>query len=41
MPTIHRAVFEAQMLCHGAIAVDATAPTAVVADELLALTAAS
>lgn len=36
-----RAVFEAQMLRHGAIAIDATAPSAVVADELLALVAAT
>lgn len=36
-----RAVFEAQMLCQGAIVIDATAPTAVVADHLLALVAAS
>lgn len=32
-----RAVFEAQALRHGAIALDGTAPTAVVAGELLAL----
>ena len=31
-----RAVFQAQMLSHGAIAIDATRPTAEVADELLA-----
>jgi hypothetical protein len=31
-----RTVFEAQMLERGAIALDGTAPTAVVADELLA-----
>jgi hypothetical protein len=36
-----RAVFEAQMLRHGAIAVDGTAPSAVVADQLLALVAAT
>jgi hypothetical protein len=35
------AVFQAQMLSRGAIAIDAAAPTAVVADELLALAAAS
>ena len=35
-----RAVFEAQMLRDGAIALDGTAPTAVVADQLLALVAA-
>jgi hypothetical protein len=35
-----RAMFQAQMLSRGAIAIDATAPTAVVADELLALAAA-
>ena len=34
-----RALFEAQMLRHGAIAIDAMAPSAVVADELLALVA--
>ena len=31
-----RAVFEARMFSHGAIAIDGTAPTGVVADELLA-----
>jgi hypothetical protein len=36
-----RSVFEAQMLRHGAIALDGTAPTALVADELLALVAAT
>jgi hypothetical protein len=36
-----RAVFEARMLRHGAIAIDATAPPATVADELLALIAAT
>jgi hypothetical protein len=36
-----RAVFEAQMLRHGAIAIDATTPTAVVADVLLALVPAT
>ena len=36
-----RTVFEAQMLRHGAIAIDATAPPAVIADELLALLAAT
>jgi hypothetical protein len=36
-----QAVFEAQMLRHGAIAVDGTAPSAVVADQLLALVAAT
>ena len=35
-----RAVFETQMLRAGATALDGTAPTAVVADELLALVAA-
>lgn len=35
-----RAVFETQMLRTGAIALDGTAPTAVVADELLTLAAA-
>jgi hypothetical protein len=34
-----RAVFEAQMLRHGALAIDATTPTAVVADQLLTLVA--
>jgi hypothetical protein len=34
-------VFEAQMLRHGAIAIDATTPAVVVADELLALVAAT
>ena len=34
-----RAVFETQMLRAGAVALDGTAPTAVVADELLALAA--
>jgi hypothetical protein len=34
-----RAFFEAQMLRHGAIAIDAAAPPAAVADELLALVA--
>jgi hypothetical protein len=34
-----RAVFEAQMLRDGAIALDGTAPTAVVADQLLAMVA--
>jgi len=34
-------VFEERMLSHGAIAVDGTAPSAVVADELLALVAAA
>jgi hypothetical protein len=36
-----RAVFEAQMLRHGALAIDAATPTAVVADQLLALVAAT
>jgi len=36
-----RTVFEAQMLRHGAIALDGTAPTAIVADELLAVLAAT
>ena len=36
-----RAVFEAQMPRHGALATDATTPTAVVADQLLALVAAT
>jgi hypothetical protein len=36
-----RAVFEAQMLTHGAIALDGTAPMVLVADELLALVAAT
>ena len=36
-----RAVFQEGMLRHGAIAVDGTAPSAVVADELLALAAAT
>jgi hypothetical protein len=35
-----RATFQAQMLRRGAIAIDATAPTAVIADELLARAAA-
>lgn len=35
-----RAVFETQMLSAGAVALDGTAPTAVIADELLTLTAA-
>jgi len=35
-----RAVFEAQMLSLGAIPLDGTAPTALLADELLALVAA-
>jgi hypothetical protein len=36
-----RAVFEAHILRHGATPIDATAPTPVVADELLALAAAT
>lgn len=36
-----RALFQVQMLRHGAIAIDATPPTAVLADELLALAAAT
>jgi hypothetical protein len=36
-----RAMFEERMLNHGAIAVDGAAPSAVVADELLALVAAT
>jgi hypothetical protein len=36
-----RTAFEAQMLKHGAIALDGTAPTTLVADELLALVAAA
>lgn len=36
-----RAVFQERMLRHGAIAVDGTAPSAVVADELLTLVAAT
>jgi hypothetical protein len=32
-----RSVFEAQMLAHGAVALDGTAPTALAADELLRL----
>ena len=36
-----RTVFEAQMLRHGAIALDGTAPTTLVADELLALVTAT
>ena|SRR5215831_10545642 len=36
-----RAAFQERMLQHGAIAVDGTAPPAVVADELLALVAAT
>jgi hypothetical protein len=36
-----RAVFEAQMLEHGAIVLDGTAPTTVVANELLALVPAT
>jgi len=36
-----RAMFQAQMLRRGAIAIDATAPTTVVADELIALAAAN
>src|SRR5579875_887007 len=36
-----RPVFEAQMLRHGAIALDGTAPTTLVADELLALVTAT
>lgn len=36
-----RTVFESQMLRHGAITLDGTAPTALVADELLALVAST
>ena len=36
-----RAVFEARMLRHGAIAIDATSPPAAVADELIALVGAT
>jgi hypothetical protein len=35
-----RAAFEQQMLRHGALAIDASTPTAVVADQLLAVVAA-
>ena len=36
-----RTIFEAQMLRHGAIALDGTRPTTKVADKLLALVAAT